>query len=56
MESIVVYDFNFHKYEELIEFLIKEDLEKYADESLEDDDLLSSASAYMTKFFDIDQD
>ena len=56
MESIVVYDFNFHKYEELIEFLIKEDLEKYADESFEDDDLLSSASAYVTKFFDVDQD
>ena len=56
MESIVVYDFHYHKYEELIEHLLKEDLVKWADESLEDDALISSASAYVTKFFDVDQD
>ena len=56
MESIVVYDFNNHKYEELIEYLLKEDLVKWADESLEDDDLLLSASSYVTRFFDVDQD
>ncbi|MFC6603896.1 HNH endonuclease [Ectobacillus funiculus] len=55
-ESIGVYNFNHYKFEELIEYLLKEDLAEWADESLEDDALLSIASNYVTKFFDVEQD
>jgi superfamily II DNA or RNA helicase len=51
MESVVVYDFNLYKYEKAIEFLMNEDLARWADEGLDDDDLLPIATDYTSKFF-----
>jgi hypothetical protein len=51
MESLVVYDFNHQKYEVLIEILLQEDLEGWADESLEDEELMPKSIFYANKFF-----
>jgi ATP-dependent helicase IRC3 len=51
MESVVVYDFNRQRYEELIDFLLNIDLSSWADESLEDDDFLPIATDYANKYF-----
>jgi len=56
LESIVVYDFNSHKYEELIKSLMQTDLDIWSDEGLEDDDLLSTAISLATQFFNDKED
>jgi 5-methylcytosine-specific restriction endonuclease McrA len=56
MESVVVYDFNLHKYKKAIEFLVNEDLARWADEGLDDDDLLPISTDYTNKFFNATED
>ncbi|MBO0603465.1 DEAD/DEAH box helicase family protein [Sporosarcina sp. E16_3] len=56
MESSVVYDFNEYKYDKLMDFLLQEDLGAWADESLEDDELLPIASSYAHQFFIDEED
>jgi hypothetical protein len=56
LESIVVYDFNSHKYEELIDSLMKINLDTWSNEALEDDDLLAVATSLAAQFFNNEED
>jgi superfamily II DNA or RNA helicase len=51
MESLVIYDFNHQKYEALIENLLLGNLENWADERLEDEELMPTVISYANQFF-----
>jgi len=56
MESIVVYDFNSHKYEMLMDELMKRDLISWSDEKLDVDNLLPTVHSLAEQFFGEEED
>lgn len=56
MESIVVYDFNKDKYENLIEYLLRKDLKEWADEKLVEEQFYKIAFKVICEIFDEKKD
>lgn len=55
-ESIVVYEFNKNKYDEMIDYLLKQDLTAFAAENVPDTQLEEKAVTWMRQFFNAEKD